>query len=420
MIPILLTPRFKRVLTSLVSPQIFQFASLIKFIRIGTGIKVFGIVPVRNNNQTALSITNVTFVLDGQESLPFVAIPPFNGSVAPSFNYSVPLFIQDGLENGSHILVIMPALGSMLFLDSINITRNGTDQATIPGGVDSQTPTDSKKSVTTFAVAIGVTVGVLGIVAVSTFISIFYRRLRSAKREKIEEAREASLRPPSPEMRGIHTFIPRYFPGTNRPASVTSNSSGGSTGSSSMGPSHGLSYPLAPDDAPSRPPRPQPQPQPQIQIQAPVPLAIALRAPVARMSEDDYNSPPSYSEVHTTPLVLAPAYTPSSSLQVGAHSSISSSLALSDMGLLSILSSSETDLRPPPPIPEDEITPAPPLSEDEITPAPSMSEIGSATSPISAPVSSRHSAETSRSSPSSSDNEPSETTRPPIPLTLPQ
>ena len=152
--------------------------------------------------------------------------------------------------------------------------------------------------------------GILAIIAFSVFVSIYYRRKRSAKRDKIREAQEASLRPPTPEMRGVHAFIPRYFPGAARPPSITSSlHSTRSTSSSSIGPSHGLNYPIAPD-VPSYT-SPSPRPRETVMTEAvPIPLAIALRPGVSRLPDDDDLVPPSYNDVHQNPLLIVPAYSP--------------------------------------------------------------------------------------------------------------
>ena len=109
---------------------------IVKFtIHLGTGLSVFGIVPTRNNNQTALATTNITFVLDGKQmEQTFISKPVFDGKLPPDFNYSVPIFAQQNLEDGQHRLVIMAELGSMLFLDSVNVTTSG-DGPKISGGV---------------------------------------------------------------------------------------------------------------------------------------------------------------------------------------------------------------------------------------------------------------------------------------------
>lgn len=168
----------------------------------------------------------------------------------------------------------------------------------------------SKKDVETFAIAIGSTTGVLAILSFIVATSIYIRRRRSAKREKIREAQEESLRP---EMRGPQPFVPRYFPGTtvtsqsqssNPSTSLVVDSSVSRRSSrSSLGPSHGLNYPLAPEIpayssvAPSI-----------AEIRPPLPISIALRAPVARLPDDEDVVPPSYQEVGQTALLSSPVF----------------------------------------------------------------------------------------------------------------
>lgn len=112
-------------------------------------------------------------------------------------------------------------------------------------------------------------------------------------------------------MRGPQPFIPRYFPGTvtsqSIPSTAPTNSMNSSSVSrrssqSSLGPSHGLNYPIAPDV-------PAYTPSTAIaEIPRPLPVSVALRPPVARLPEEDDVVPPSYQEVGQTTLLSLPVF----------------------------------------------------------------------------------------------------------------
>lgn len=315
---------------------------------IGSAIYVFCILPTNVNNASALSTTNLTFILDGKLFPPGFQQKPHVISTSPTaFNYSMPpVFSVDNLDMTNHSLSVMPMIGSMVFLDKIIITEvsgdgtagGATPNSTSSGIVDTETQGGHKKNVATFGIAIGTTMGVLAVVSFTVFLSICYRRRRSALPHKMREAREASLRPQSPEMRGLaQPFIPRYFPGSSpyRPPSIGTASSIGSRRNSSEGPSHGLNYPLAAAIPPYSAPSATPTSPPTIS------RVIAARPPVSRLPDDDDVIPPSYNEAQSMPLVTVPLYTLIAQPQ---PSVVSLSLAESSSPPLTVMSTDRSSI----------------------------------------------------------------------------
>ncbi|GJJ09281.1 hypothetical protein Clacol_003503 [Clathrus columnatus] len=284
----------------------------------GTGVYVYCNVPTQANGNVSNPLhSNITFTIDGQRGKPFVLTPP-NGPT-PLFNLSQLVFESSGLSDGQHELIISPQLQSMIMLDTIVVTtdtdavtssQNGTSTDSNPSASSGTAMKPAtKKNAETFAIAIGSTTGVLAVLSFIVAVNLYLRRRRSAKREKIREAQEESLRP---EMRGPQPFIPRFFPGT-----IVSQTSGTSTttasatqsvsrrsSQSSMGPSHGLNYPLAPEIPAYSPPTSVIS-----EVPRPLPVSIALRAPVVRLPDDDDTAlPPSYQEVGQTTLLSIPVF----------------------------------------------------------------------------------------------------------------
>lgn len=114
----------------------------------GSAIYVFCILPTNVNNASALSTTNLTFILDGKLFPPGFQQKPHVISTSPNaFNYSMPpVFSVDNLDMTNHSLSVMPMLGSMVFLDKIIITEvsDGTASGVTPtstssGNVDTET-----------------------------------------------------------------------------------------------------------------------------------------------------------------------------------------------------------------------------------------------------------------------------------------
>lgn len=112
-----------------------------------------------------------------------------------------------------------------------------------------------KHNVATFAGAVAGSVGVLGILALSIFLSIWWRRIRAARREREAEnssrngssgdnGRENTENGNRPQMSGPRPFIPRYFPGTIPPPYSPS------TGSSSHSTLNLDVTPMTPADLP--------------------------------------------------------------------------------------------------------------------------------------------------------------------------
>ncbi|KAI0668953.1 hypothetical protein C8Q78DRAFT_1043895 [Trametes maxima] len=97
----------------------------------------------------------------------------------------------------------------------------------------SSSPTGGSKShnVATFAGAVGGSVGLLGVLALSLAISIYRRRVKAARRDRHFRQTQNRSNPDfdgesfhtdgsedSPPMQGPAPFVPRYFPGTVVPA----------------------------------------------------------------------------------------------------------------------------------------------------------------------------------------------------------
>lgn len=160
----------------------------------------------------------------------------------------------------------------------------------------------------TFGVAIGSTFGVLLLVALGLFISIYRRRRKSAERAERErrlETREAPDRPSGPEMRGLQPFIPQHFPGVVVPQSWPSPhlipETSSDSGIEALGPSHGLDGPTAPEHT-------------KVPAYSPPSLVLSegmddSRVPSSSLSATaDESVPPCYQDVGQTPIVSIPVF----------------------------------------------------------------------------------------------------------------
>ncbi|TFK26965.1 hypothetical protein FA15DRAFT_702377 [Coprinopsis marcescibilis] len=143
----------------------------------------------------------------------------------------VTLFAQTNLQEGPHELTITLHADSGFIFDYLIYTQDRNPQvlfaesqsadASPSGSASVPSPTtdqDKKRNVTTFAAAVGGSVGVLAILSAGLAISIMRRRYLAAKRER----EDLENNPHDPErirqqqmaMAGPDTFIPRFFPGT--------------------------------------------------------------------------------------------------------------------------------------------------------------------------------------------------------------
>ena len=311
---------------------------------------MFCALPVQINNASTLGLTNVTFILDGRLVGNYTHDPRLDTDSATGFQYQVLVFSKIDLPYAPHMLVIKPALGSILLLDYVLFTTldaiSGTGNGTLaPQAAPSTTlesamyvtfhfnehtlhdficSSSSSKNTTTFAVAIGSTMGVLAILSFGVFISICMRRRKSAKRKKLREAMEAVDRPPSPEMRGPRPFIPRYFPGNIPPRESSPPPFSPLTATSireeESGPSHGLDFPTVPEhlDAPAYSPPP-------LVLSEVARIPVSLLPPATRMPPPmEGVELPHYHDVGRTPLVSIPMYTSALRPGVGEPSSPSS------------------------------------------------------------------------------------------------
>ncbi|KAJ7174113.1 hypothetical protein C8R43DRAFT_977127 [Mycena crocata] len=195
-------------------------------------IQPLGIDPASKMTSTfSPSLMNVTFSLDDTPSSTFV----HQGSSGGGFTSDVNVFSRQNLADGLHTLKLNLAPNSVFILDFVVVTKDMLD--TLPGSSAAQTspfsdlsPTQSvtaqsqlstpssapdgtttKKGQASFAGAVAGSLGVLGIVCFGTAFSIYLRRKRAARRERLERG---SAPPRIQPMMGPVPFVPRYFPGT--------------------------------------------------------------------------------------------------------------------------------------------------------------------------------------------------------------
>ncbi|KAI0776692.1 hypothetical protein BD413DRAFT_602221 [Trametes elegans] len=97
--------------------------------------------------------------------------------------------------------------------------------------MSSSPPPSKSNNIATFAGAVGGSVGLLGVLALSLAISIYRRRVRAARRDRHFRETQSRSNPDfdgesfhteasedRPVMQGPAPFVPRYFPGTVVPA----------------------------------------------------------------------------------------------------------------------------------------------------------------------------------------------------------
>ncbi|OCH87832.1 hypothetical protein OBBRIDRAFT_837056 [Obba rivulosa] len=214
----------------------------------GSAVYVFALIPMgtaaANHTPTHM---NLTYVLDDQPAGAFV----HNGSSSTSsFQPSTAVFSSSGLGEGPHTLQVQLGPDSVFLLDYIqysheDIGSGGGPSATSsvsgnqgtgtsaqgsgstspspnPAGSNlSTTPSSKSHSIATFAGAVGGSVGLLSVLALSVAISIYRRRLVARRRDRrLREERgyaESFHTDGSDDalpMSGPAPFVPRYFPGT--------------------------------------------------------------------------------------------------------------------------------------------------------------------------------------------------------------
>ncbi|KIP05697.1 hypothetical protein PHLGIDRAFT_128722 [Phlebiopsis gigantea 11061_1 CR5-6] len=218
----------------------------------GSAIYLFAIVPeYAAPANTTPTYMNLTFTFDSQPAGTFRNLGKPSTPIS-TFTPSVVVFQRTGLPTSPHSLTVSVGPDSVFLLDYIVYTAesdfeqvvNNTSSAlptpansTIPAGAAQSSPSPSvsgtttthvdsshsSHNVATFAGAIGGSVGLLTVLAVSLAFSIYRRRLRARRRDRAyREARGASsissfhtdASEDGPPMQGPEPFVPRYFPGT--------------------------------------------------------------------------------------------------------------------------------------------------------------------------------------------------------------
>ncbi|KAI8992822.1 hypothetical protein BD414DRAFT_482320 [Trametes punicea] len=224
----------------------------------GSAIYVYALVPLAaaHANTTPTSM-NLTFVLDSHPTGTY----QHNGTASTSaFLPSQLVFSKGGLPEEPHSVAILVEPDSVLLLDYIVYTQaslggvgtgpnetissalsapgaqgtgSGTGSPAPSGGPETVSLSQSKShnsNIATFAGAVGGSVGLLAVLALSLAISIYRRRARAARRDRQRRAHNRSspdfdgesfhtdASEDSPPMQGPTPFVPRYFPGTVVPA----------------------------------------------------------------------------------------------------------------------------------------------------------------------------------------------------------
>ncbi|KAJ3861345.1 hypothetical protein EV359DRAFT_84414 [Lentinula novae-zelandiae] len=184
----------------------------------GNAIYLFCVEPLSTTSPPiTASIMNLTFILDTTLSGSFVHV---GSSSTSGFASNVSVFSVEDLDDGPHVLLVNVLPGSAFVFDYLVYTVNeqissptSTSNTTMPTA-RANTKDANHRNIGTFAGAVGGSVGVLGTLALCIFLSIWTRRRRSAKRERIEQARERELASArnTPPIIGPAPFIPRYFP----------------------------------------------------------------------------------------------------------------------------------------------------------------------------------------------------------------
>ncbi|EMD35196.1 hypothetical protein CERSUDRAFT_116666 [Gelatoporia subvermispora B] len=214
----------------------------------GSAVYVFALLPlgVAAVNTTPTHM-NLTYVLDDQPAGSFI----HNGtSSASGFLPSFAVFSSSGLGEGPHSLQVQVGPDSVFLLDYIEYSHEdaesgnsssatssasgvqesgtstqgsgSTSPSPNPAGSNLSTSTSSKShSIATFAGAVGGSIGLLSVLALSLAISIYRRRLAARRRDRrireeqgYAESFHTDASDDGPPMSGPAPFVPRYFPGT--------------------------------------------------------------------------------------------------------------------------------------------------------------------------------------------------------------
>ncbi|KAJ3825763.1 hypothetical protein EV361DRAFT_892932 [Lentinula raphanica] len=187
----------------------------------GTAVYLFCVEPLApSTSSTPPTTMNLTFLLDGVSSGSFVHT---GSSSASGFAPNIPVLSLKDLDDNSHVLIVNILPGSVFVLDYLvyTVAEQGLSPSPTSSTMSPSASTNAKntdhRNIGTFAGAVGGSVGVLGTLAFCLFLSIWTRRRRSAKRERLEQARERELAASRniPPIIGPAPFIPRYFPRIN-------------------------------------------------------------------------------------------------------------------------------------------------------------------------------------------------------------
>lgn len=178
----------------------------------GTAIYIYCLLPEAAAPPNTMPTTvNLTFTLDDQTFDPYHHT---GDSSKSGFLPNVNVFFADGLANAPHTVRVDIGPNSVFLFDYLVYT-----QVRSTGDAESSNSDDAEKhhNIATFAGAVGGSVGVLAVFAAGLAISIYYRRVRSARRlrrERDNESLHTEGSEDSPRMHGPAPFVPRYFPGT--------------------------------------------------------------------------------------------------------------------------------------------------------------------------------------------------------------
>ncbi|KAH9916403.1 uncharacterized protein BXZ73DRAFT_92501 [Epithele typhae] len=192
----------------------------------GSAVYVYAIIPLANaQTNSTPTFMNLTFLVDSHTAGTYQHAGSPN---ATGFQPTTLIFSHTGMAEGAHSLTMQVEPDSVLLLDSIVYTAGAASDG------DGSTPPSTSKahSVATFAGAVGGSVGLLAVLALSVTISIYRRRMRARRRERRNRRRQHRASDPdwdgesfhtdasedAPPMQGPQPFVPRYFPGTVVPA----------------------------------------------------------------------------------------------------------------------------------------------------------------------------------------------------------
>lgn len=186
----------------------------------GTAIYLFGIQP-HGPPPSPLAPTNMnlSFTLDNNPLPPYLHSGVADGTTGFTTNFNV-LAIED-LPLAPHVLLVNLGINSTFLFDYMIYTTqvNGTSTTSGIGlsqtaAAETETAGSKKHNVATFAGAVAGSLGVVTVFAIGLCFSIYWRRRKSALRERRDrETQQGDGR----TMVGPQPFIPRYFPGTVPP-----------------------------------------------------------------------------------------------------------------------------------------------------------------------------------------------------------